>query len=576
MNKLTIPEIKQMIDDVFPNFNFRRYQKQTIAYIISKFLENPKSKIILDAPTGAGKSIIAMVVSKVLNTKFDKKGYIITSDTFLQDQYENSTEHFGLEIPSIKGLDRYDCTENLMKISLGKCKIDRLSEMERRNLPCYSECPYYSARDNAADSDTAILNYNYWLIYQYNNIYNNNDDQKESLFPMRDFVIFDEAHKVVNIINNYFSPVIDMKILNDSDIVLSWLMEQNMIKPAEYESTRALIESGLNLILQDLSDDEFKSLNSILANLDLMIKKQGTINEALDKVKKSSNLSAREYRVLKSIGNLSSIYTKLEDYIGIVKDNPKELMIRTGDGEGENGVRYYCFDESLIMKKFHEFYKFGLFMSATFLNHEFFSKYSSMEDVEVIKIPATFDYSNSPVYYNKSFDMSYKNKDVNILNQIKYIDKIVDKYESGVIHTGSYFNSDTLLKNSKHKEGKIRVYKNTEQKKYLLEKLFRDKNFFIAGPSLLEGVDLKGDISRCQIFMKIPFLSLGDQFVKVRSEKNFKWYLWETSLNFVQGIGRSNRSDEDYCDTWILDSTFDRLLNGNMIPDFIKNRIEKI
>jgi len=570
LGNLSYSDIEFMINETFPDLNFRKYQKKVIIHILLKYDKNPKTKIVLDAPTGAGKSIIAMVVSKILNKYFNKSGYIITSDTYLQDQYETSTESLNLDIPSVKGLDRYFCDVNLMTISLGQCKIDRLSDAERRNLDCYVTCPYYSVRDKAIMSKTSILNYNYWIIQQDINTSSKRDEG--SLFERRDFVIFDEAHKVVNIVNNYFSPLIDKKIIEQVSDVLEWIFSWNKIKVDVKVDTIENLSRLVEVLLNDLSDDEYLTLKDMAKLLSVIMENEVFINSKFDEFRKNNTkLTSTEFRVLKFFKEITDVNLKLNEYINLIKDNPKELLIKT---KNENSVRFYCFDESLMMAKFHQFYDFGLFMSATFLNHNFFSKYANLKDVEVIEIPSTFDYSKSPIYYNDNFNMSYKKKDENILKQIEYIDDIVDKYPSGVIHTGSYFNSETLINNSRHSKTKIKIYKNTEQKKYLLEQLIRDKNFFIAGPSLLEGVDLKDDISRCQIFMKIPFLSLGDKFVKLRSEKNFSWYMWETALNFVQGIGRSNRNETDYCDTYILDSTFNRLLNSKMIPSFIKDRIE--
>lgn len=568
---LSKSDIIEMIDDTFPELKFRKYQKSVIVNILLKYDKDPKSKIIVDAPTGAGKSIIAMVVAKVLNKHFKKNGYIITSDTYLQDQYEESIEQLDLDMPSVKGLDRYFCDVNLMSISLGQCKIDRLSSDERRNLDCYNTCPYYSVRDKAINSQTSVLNYNYWIIQQYeNHRAKQSDKESKSLFDNRDFVIFDEAHKVVNIVNNFFSPMLIRKFSEDVDGVMEWLLMYNKIKPNQRIENVENVSLILERLINDLSDNEYKDLLEFKKCLDVILALEEFINKQFDAFKIDNvKLGASEYKVLKNFKNVQDVYNKVSEYLTIVEPDPEKLIIRASV---ENGVRYYCYEEALMMSKFHSFYGFGIFLSATFLNHNFFSKYSNMTDVDVIEIPSTFDYTSSPIYYNNSFNMSYKKKDESILKQIEHIDEIVDKYTSGVIHTGSYFNSETLIKNTKHKD-KIKAYKNTEQKKHLLEKLKRDKNFFIAGPSLLEGVDLKDDISRCQIFMKIPFLNLGDNFVKIRSERNFSWYMWETALNFVQGIGRSNRSESDYCDTYILDSTFDMLLSSKMIPEFIKERI---
>ena len=81
-------------------FEFRTGQRETITAICKTYFEDPKATIVIDAPTGTGKSIIAMASSLVLSS-FDKQGYLITSDLSLQDQYESDFYRLGLHWPSV-------------------------------------------------------------------------------------------------------------------------------------------------------------------------------------------------------------------------------------------------------------------------------------------------------------------------------------------------------------------------------------------------------------------------------------------------------------------------------------------
>ena len=74
-------------------------------------------------------------------------------------------------------------------------------------MPCYDSCPYFVVRDLASKSPTALLNYAYWLIMQ--NYVNKTID--EPLFPPRHFTICDEGHKILDIIQNHYSPRFDPK-----------------------------------------------------------------------------------------------------------------------------------------------------------------------------------------------------------------------------------------------------------------------------------------------------------------------------------------------------------------------------
>ena len=67
---------------------------------------------------------------------------------------------------------------------------------------------------------------------------------------------------------------------------------------------------------------------------------------------------------------------------------------------------------------------------------------------------------------------------------------------------------------------------------------------------------LQDELSRFQIIVKVPYPDLSDMRVKVKMEKDRRWYDWQTALRLVQTYGRSVRSKEDYADTYILDSQF--------------------
>ena len=73
------------------SFKFRENQKETVISIITSWQEGVEDEII-EAPTGSGKSIIAMCVAGVLSKYYNKKGYILISDLSLLKQYENDIE----------------------------------------------------------------------------------------------------------------------------------------------------------------------------------------------------------------------------------------------------------------------------------------------------------------------------------------------------------------------------------------------------------------------------------------------------------------------------------------------------
>ena len=95
---------------------------------------------------------------------------------------------------------------------------------------------------------------------------------------------------------------------------------------------------------------------------------------------------------------------------------------------------------------------------------------------------------------------------------------------------------------------------------------------------MAEGVDLKGDLSKFQIIMKVPYPYLGDPLVKRKMDLNKMWYPYETVKLICQMLGRSVRSHEDEAVTYILDSNFAMFYKRNkkMFPEWFREAYKVI
>ena len=91
----------------------------------------------------------------------------------------------------------------------------------------------------------------------------------------------------------------------------------------------------------------------------------------------------------------------------------------------------------------------------------------------------------------------------------------------------------------------------------MLQDHSRQKNSIIIAPAMHEGLDLKGDLSRFQLICKVPYPSFQDnEQLKIRMQLSQDYYDWLTALKLLQSTGRSIRTENDWADTYILDSDF--------------------
>jgi Rad3-related DNA helicase len=550
-------------------FEWRRGQKEAIEGIIEAYFNPDIDTVILDAPVGSGKSLIAMCTAWIL-TQSGKKGYLLASDIALQDQYEKDFSRFRLNWGSIKGVDNYICIDNMDRNSMGTCRIKNLNPY---NMDCFGDCPYYSARKRASDSSASLLNYAYWLVHM--NYVNMVMSEEKQLFKPRDFTICDEGHKVLDIVQNNYSPKVDDKTIEKIEKLTDFF---SVYKVRNLYSDYVKLKELIQLLWVEEDQDK---LLSILEQVHELLKNYlGPIEKLKDRVKEDypKDNPPKEWREALWLSSwLTDMEYKFSDYVDIIQKTSTRNLVK--NPQGEDVIVFNCLKESYLMHKyFHRWTGFRVFMSATFADPSDYLLSISLRGAKYIKVESSFDFSKSPIYFYNKRKMSYNHINGNLPWLYEQVNDILDQHhgESGIIHSASYDLSMKIFQNLTPKNRKrVLVYNGTEEKRKTLELLKFSKDKVLIGPSLLEGLDLKDDWSRFQVFAKVPYLSLGDRFVKAKLAINPAWYRWKAIINILQGTGRSVRSETDWAVTYILDGSLSDLIHNNRRA-FPKEFMERI
>jgi len=568
---LSYREFDSFVKTRFPDFKYRKGQRETVEDIIRSYNLDKNGVYLLDAPTGTGKSLIGILFSAFMASR-GKKGYILTSDISLHEQYTRDFAKHGLiSWGQIKGVDNYSCTLNSEKFSIGECKNKGLNYQEAEKLNCYGGCGYFQSRRKAIDSDVALLTYSYGLI-QRNFV--EDKSQNGSAFEQRDFVVCDEAHKVVDLVQSHFSPRLSQKTA-ENVLKLSLGM-------ADIGFPNALIPvEQLRETMNDIVHEEDKS--ALLKHLKRTMIILGKAQSYRDEVQKAAkdkfggdNVPSDWKAVFLNFDYVKDVLCKVEDYIEIIEKSGLHYMIKAMN---DTEATFNCLDEKYLMKKhFLDRFGFKLLMTATIGSRSEFESSIGAKKTFYRKMESTFDYTRSPIYFYPTRRMGKKDIDKNMTWLIKTVSDIMDAHptESGVIHSGSYELGNKLLyKLSKAKQKRIHVYRGTEEKMESLKKFIETPGNILIGPSLLEGLDLKDDKSRLQIFLKVPYPNLGDKYVAEKMKYSKGWYSWKTCTSILQGIGRSVRSEEDWAVTYFLDGCLTDLItrSADNFPDEFLERI---
>ena len=571
--------VTQIIDEALANnifgtaFQFRAGQREVIEAICNHYLEDQEGTIILDAPTGSGKSLIAMWSAYILK-ELGNRGYLVTSDLMLQDQYEEDFHKFKLNWPSVRGVDNYECNVNGLTFSLGDCKMKGINYEQAENLICWNTCGYLQARKRAKELPVALFNYSYYLI-QRNYVEDKMIDQgKEIPFPKRDFVFFDEAHKVDSIVQGHFSPRIDRtttKIFREVNrfvqkygIDAAWVTENRIASIVD----RLMREDDHQELMKHIG--EFRGIAVVYRKVRAAALKQSKSRF------KQTDVPKEWQTFFGRMDRLKDIWCKFDDYHDIIKELGTDAIVIK---RSETETQFLCLEEALMIEKFLQNKSgFKVFMSATLGDIRSYAKHTKMGNAKVIRMDNKFSYKKSPVVFINRHKLSFREREQNLPKVVEVLDKILDKHkgQSGIIHAGSYDFANYINNNSKHKFSFI-TYEVAKERQDAIRNFNKEDGKILVGPSLLEGLDLKDDKSRFQIFFKVPYPSLNDPLVKAKMNAFADWYDWKTGISIQQGAGRSIRSKDDWAITYILDACFRSLINKKgFFPPSFEERIKTI
>ena len=113
---LSSADLQKLIDDCFPFERYRKNQREVIEEIRKAFKKY--KYVILEAPTGSGKSAIALTLAQ-LYKRLGRKTHILTIQKLLQDQYAND---FANKLYVMKGKSNYICHINNQKCTEASVK----------------------------------------------------------------------------------------------------------------------------------------------------------------------------------------------------------------------------------------------------------------------------------------------------------------------------------------------------------------------------------------------------------------------------------------------------------------------
>ena len=516
----------------FPHEEPREEQIRLINFCIESF--EKKRFVVIEAGTGVGKSAVGLTVARYMKAKHGFSSYFTTTQKILQEQYLQDFGSFGM--CSIKSASNYRCSfkkNQTCSESQKELKIE--PKGSRFWKSCVMNCAYKKDKAKFIESSLGVTNFPYLIT----------ESNLSGGIKPKELLVIDEAHNVESELSKFVEVSVSARFAKQffktgfefprtKAKTYSWI--KNTYAPKIKAKLKAM-ESGLEKF--NISEASLKEFSKITGQIDLMR------------------------------SHLSKLSHFVEKY-----DSNTWLFEFEDTGSSIKGDRFYfkpidvsSYAESLL-------YRLGtkvLLMSATILNHDAFRESIGIptQDSACVRISSPFPTQNRPIIYSPIGYMSKKYIDKTLPVMIKAIESILAEHshEKGIIHTHSYYIANKIKNAIRSK--RILVHDSENRDAVLAKHKSSQKPTVLLSPSMTEGVDLKGEISRFQVLCKVPYPFLGDKLVKKRMNRWQWWYPLQTAKTVVQSVGRSVRSSEDHAVTYILDSNWSMFYrqNKNLFPE---------
>lgn len=581
-----------------------KYAKECLYAFHSGF-----DNIIISAPTGFGKSLLAFFISKVFNylhkSTTDEKNelnlndsYILTANKFLQKQYRKDVKAFNFtDNKMLQGQSNYTCHVNGKPFTERPCSEESISSLVAgtTSYKCVPQCTYLNERIAAINASSTILNYHYWLTtMNYVLAVNQN-----APFQIRNLTIFDECHVLGNIVQEMFTSEINinayvrrtlslfMSLSNRIGVQSDYTFE-TFAKLIEHVESMCMDEDNNVFLLKELEKliDEFVHFKKEYSQKCRILLDSLPLNAQGKPIKSSEDETLFKYlkTMIDDIESLCSLKVIIETFgsetlvfqhedTNDMTNKPIEILGKWSSKK----IKFQCTHEAELVKKaVHQWTKYTIFMSATIGDADTWADQTGLENYHVIEVPQVFDYTKSTISsVLPMISMSYKNKHLNMKTMMHRIQHIIDNHpnENGIVHAGNYQITKEI---EKLNHPRIVTYTKSSEKDELLHLLKNNKGIVVVGPSLIEGVDLKDDMCRFMIWAKVPYMSLSDKLTKRKMEIYKGWYNWVTLMSFLQGLGRGIRNDKDWCKTYILDDSFTSFFTRVKLPSWVKSRMNMV
>lgn len=525
----------------------RSHQVEAIEQIVAAFRR--RSVVMLDAPTGAGKTLIGEVSRQILRLEHSfRSGLYVCTTKSLQEQflhdfpdaklikgkanYPTADNPDAFKLSGVRHLDASMCAKRFGQ-DCANCPDEAFDEDEK--LHCFychpvSACPYTIAKTRALVADVAVANTAYYLTES--NFVGNFGVKTvggNTVYPFG-VVVVDEADTLESVLSNHVQLGLSShdvkalglgipKLVTKPESWIEWLDEAIVVGGAKY--TDAANRCEMAMFEPDPKDQKERD--------------------------RWQNFWSRSKRVRAAIAA-----------------DPKLWVM---EGRGSNPISFKPvivapYGREVLWRHAPKW----LLMSATLISATQMANDLGLgeHEWEAVSVRSNFPPSRRPIIVRPGVSMTYETKEAAWPKMAYLVKRILDDHpdERILVHTVSYKLAEYLydwMRNNTIYGHRILTYTMASARGDVLEQYRNKPGAVLFAPSLDRGVDLKDDDCRVQVIAKVPFPNFGDEMVKKRyhgTPTGRGWFATETVRTLVQMTGRGMRHADDSVTTYVLDDQF--------------------
>lgn len=497
----------------------RPQQVQAVAEIVEAYRRGVRV-VCLDAPPGAGKTLIAELVRRELGIS---KGTYIAHSLSLQDQFLGDFDYAA----TLKGRANYPTEYQARKTAMD-CQGPGCRWCEQT-----ATCPYQMAKRRAFTAEVAVLNTAYAMSFQ-------------SPAFLRRLVVVDEADTLEDGILRHYEYVLTRQRLKTLGLEV----------PAR-SIHKVTIKKWLQAKVLPALERELKHWESVrdIGFDDSAPKKIDAARRHLEATKLLAMQIIPRRWVREYPANGAFVMRPVE----VSKQGPEVLWGRSKSTK-------------------------WLAMSGTFIDPAEWADSTGVTAAglkwDVVSVPMEWDRANRPIIGRTYGNMGSKGTESGRARVMAALVDICTRHrahgENVLVHCVNYNLMEEITAALGTAGIEAHSYGSARDRDRALE-AFKSGGGVIVAPSLDRGIDLPDELCRVVVVAKMPYRNLGDRQISERLHlpDGNRWYHVQAARSLVQMTGRGLRHADDRCVTYVLDAAFDEFYRkwSRLLPRWWRDSI---